>query len=442
MDTLARVRNALDQLVSGLGLAEEEPQAVFDPQLLICAAELEDGVCRAFPLPLVQRVVGTRLALTALVSESSPESYARVLNSLLLLCQDMASELARLPEGRVWHLCRQFHHVARHLASPASAENQSFRRMPEMLYTSSWLQQEVGRQLTSSGLSLPPHLRGKEFRRTQTQKWFDAVNLTPAGALAARLDSLRGAIESRARQIWYVLRSPEPDAALPSIYTWAHEDLFPHHHAGMSPARLTSFTASLRARMLSLGMPDIAQGLESAEWISQYALEYLMPPAPNEWAVEQSSHLTRVLHGRLARWYFFPYCHRIEPLDMVASVLRTGRPLFYERAVAHAILEYSLLQSVTVARAGAASYLGILAALERDFVTWFDGYLLRQMSYPQLRAPEGWCQYLSGLTALHFRNAAGIDGLDRFRQDFLAGRGLRSSIEILYQATQSDGPVN
>jgi hypothetical protein len=442
LETLEQIRAALDQLVADLGLAEEEPQAVFDPQLLVSAAELEDAVCRSFSARLVQRVVALRLSLKALVVESSPDVFARALNSLTHLVEEMAAELASQPEGRAWHLCRQFHDVARHLASPSSAENQSFRKLPEMLYTSSWLQREVGRQLSTSGLSLPSHLRGKEFRKSRTQKWLDDVNRSPTGALATRLDALRGDIEFRARQIWYLLRSTEQDADLPSIYAWAHEDLFPRHRIGLSNLRLAAQVAQLRSLMLSLNLPDIALCLETAEWLSQYAMNYLMPPAPNEWAVEHRAHVTRVLHGRLSRWYFYPFSHRLEPIEMISSVLRVGRPLFYERSVAHAILEYSLLQGITLSRPDAAAYLEILAGLEREFLILFDGYLLRQLRYPRLRTPEGWCEYLDDLTCLHFRNSDGLSELAGYRSTFLAERGLRSPIEILYRISQAHAPVN
>jgi len=442
LETLARIKAALESLAGKLGLAEEDPQPVFDPEILVSAAELEEGVCRAFSLNLTKRAVALRLALSALVEESTPQMFARSLHELDRLIDEMDVELAAAPEGREWRICRQFHAVASHLAKPNPAENQSFRKLPEMLYTSPWVEQEIGRQLSAAGLSLPAHLRGKEFRRTPTQKWLDELSHAPAAALAARLDALRGDTEFRARQIWYLLRSNGEDADLPLIYGWAHDDLFPTLRRGLSSERLSAKVAELRALMLELRLPDFALCLEAPEWLAQYAMNYLMPPAPNEWAVEHGSHLLRVLSGRLARWYFYPFAHRLEPIEMAASVLRVGRPLFYERSVAHAALEYTLLEGFTFSSPNAPVYLEILAALEREFLILFDGYLLRQMSFPSLRTPEGWCEYLAALTALHYRNSAGLTLLAGYRQAYLDERGLRSPTEILYRSTRTHGSVN
>jgi hypothetical protein len=441
LENLDKTRIALDRLVSDLGLAEEEPQAVFDPQLLVTAAELEDGVCRGFSMPLIKRVVALRLALRALVEESTPHSFARALSCLTHVIEEMAAELGRHPDAEAWRLSRQFHDVARHLSSPTPAENQSFRKLPEMLYTSGWLQQEIGRRLSGAGISLPAQLRGKEFRQSRTRKWTEEAARSPVGALAARLHTLRADVEFRARQIWYLLRSPGDDADVPSIYVWAHEDLFPRQQRALTRGQLAAHVTQARDLMSQLSLPDIALCLDSADWMAQYAMNYLMPPAPNEWAVGQGAHVDRVLQGRLARWYFYPFSHRLEPMEMMASVLRLGRPLFYERSVAHALLEYSLLQSTPLLHSP-SSYLEILAGLERNFLVLFDGYLLRQLRYRLLRAPEGWVQYLGDLTSLHYRNSVGLAELATFRQEFLGLRGLRSPIEILSRIYQSHTPIN
>jgi hypothetical protein len=208
-----------------------------------------------------------------------------------------------------------------------------------------------------------------------------------------------------------------------------------------TPEAYTAQVAQLRAIMMELRLPDIALPLETPEWLAQYAMNYLMPPAPNEWAVSSGRGLERVLEGRLARWYFYPFAHVLQPIEMVSSVLRVGRPLFYERSVAHAVAEYALLQGSSVTAAGAAQYLEIVALLEREFLILFDGYLLRDMFYPKLRAPEGWVEYLEALTALHFREHA-VPGLPQFRDDFLQARGLRSPIEILYRTSSQAAPIN
>jgi hypothetical protein len=175
--------------------------------------------------------------------------------------------------------------------------------------------------------------------------------------------------------------------------------------------------------------------------MGQYALSFLLPPSPSHWPVCSAADLRRLLDGRLSRWYFCPFDHRLQSLEMATTVLRLGRPLFYERVAAHALLEYSLLQGVPLARSSAREYLEIQAGLEAEFQLLFDAYLLRQMHYPLLKRPEGWRDYLSALDALHF-NAARDAAFEQFRHDFLARRGLLSSVEILYRAAESHSALN
>lgn len=441
MHPLDTIRSAFTLISAGLGLSEEEANGIFDPELLAYAAQLEDGICREFSLSLAQRAVALRLALKGLLEETEADTFARALHELDAIVEGLESELEARPDGRLWVLSRQFHDVARHLATPSSAENQGFRRLPEMLFSSEWVSREVLLTLGRSGLALPREIAGREFRQTQTRRWLNRARRSPAGALGVCLEQLRNDIEFRSRQIWFFLKSGGNEPNLTRIYGWAHGDLYPSLGQSVAGQAVEVEVARLASIALDLKLPDFALCFEGAEWMAQYAMNYLMPPAPNDWAVRQGGELQRVLRGRLSRWYFYPFAHKLEPLEMAASVLRVGRPLFYERNAAHAWLEYGLFQGFSVATHNAPLYLEILATLEKDFLTLFDGYLLRLMYYPRLRAPEGWCTYLEALTSLHYRGGAMRD-LAEFRREFLGQRGLRSPVELLYRATESHGSVN
>jgi hypothetical protein len=440
LDPLETIRGALDGISQGLALAEEEPTSAFDPGLLGEAAALEDGVCRDFSLALAKRAVSLRLALKALVREPAPETLAFVLRELDQLTRGLEPELARRQDGRAWLLARQLNDIARHMVKPNSAENPGFRRLPEMLEACDWVRGEVSRAQELAALALPADLHGRLFRRHAVRRWFERESQTPAGALFMRLEAIRNDIEFRARQIWFMRKAGPEEPQLPSIYVWAHDDLFPTLRHGLSAEVLGADVARLRALTLEYNLPDIALCLEAPEWLAQYAMNYLMPPAPDEWAVEQGAELERVLDGRLSRWYFYAFAHRLDPLEMTASVLRIGRPLFYERRVAHALLEYSLLQGFSLTVPSAAVYLEAIASLEREFLVLFDGYLMRHAHYPSLRTPEGWRDYLEALTALHYRGGSS-PRLAEFREAFLKQRALRSPIELLYRTTSGHGSI-
>jgi hypothetical protein len=251
---------------------------------------------------------------------------------------------------------------------------------------------------------------------------------------------LKNDVESRARQVWLLRRLGEDEYGPSPIYVFAHVELFPGIHSRISESTLSLECARLQGLSSGLQLPDLGLCFETADWITHYAISFLLPPSPGEWPVRGARGLRRLLEGRLSRWYFLPFDHRIDPVEMAAAVLRLGRPLFYERVAAHALLEYSLLQGVAFTRASAPSWMDIQAGLEREFSTLFDGYLLRLCHYPRLKRPEGWCEYLEDLHALHFDGQFSAEFLE-YREKFLARRGLKSAIEILYRTTESHGLV-
>jgi len=398
-------------------------------------------VCRELSLPAARRAVGLRLSLKALLDDTSAETFANAIRELDAVVEVIQSELHVRADGRAWLLSRQFHDVARHLSTPTSAENPGFRRLPEMLFSSNWVTREVLGALEHAGMRLPSELNGREFRHTQTRRWWNRSRRSPAGALGDALDQMRNDIEFRTRQIWFLLRSTGEEPPLPVIYSWAHADLYNGIHRTLPDRSVAAEVARLASVALDRRLPDFALCLEDADWLSQYAMNYLVPPAPDDWTVRTPAHLGRILRGRLSRWYFYPFTHGLEPLEMMASVLRVGRPLFYERNAVHAWLEYALLQGGAIAPQSATLYLEVLAGLEKDFLVLFDGYLLRLMFYPRLRTPEGWCGYLEALTGLHYRTG-GPSELDSFRTTYLAQRGMRSPIELLYATAEQHGPLN
>ncbi|MBN9664013.1 MAG: hypothetical protein J0H49_37785 [Acidobacteria bacterium] len=442
MEQLDDIKDTLNEFASGLHLEEEELPGIFDAGLLETSQQLEERIAAVFPVEIAKLSLGLRLATKLLVDDPSPEPMALVLNEFGSLVVEMNAELRRQRQGAEWHLSRQYGELAEHLTdAPKPAENQGFKELPRMLVECQWLRTEFEVLAHAAGLNLgrTPFARG--FSKASAKRWSRKVGRTPAGRLCAALDHLQHGIEYRARQVWFLRRSTTDEASLPLIYACAHADVFPDFHHSLTEAGLGLEIAKLKGLALGLQLPDFALCFDSADWMAQYALNYLLPPSPGEWAVRQASQLEHLLRSRLSRWYFCAYDHRLEPLEMTAGVLRIGRPLFYERVAAHALLEYSLLQGVAFTRASAPFYVDAMATLELEFLLLFDCYLLRLLYYPRLKAPEGWCDYLGALHALHFLGHRSAE-LDTFRHVFLARRGLRSALEILYRTTHNHSALN
>lgn len=441
IDPLLLLANSLSELTVGLRLEEEELPPIFDAGLLETVERIEALVGAAFPQTLARHAASLREATAQLVGEPAPHSMARMLAILEQVVSGLTRAIWNRPAAVEWRLASHCAEIAANLSSPGPAENQGFRDLPRMLAASPWIANQVAALAAAAGLNARRIPASRGFTMAGSRRWLGRVNGRPEGHLSAQLDRIQHGLENRLRQVWLLRRAPEDEATVTQLYASAHADLFPDFNSALTPGRLELEIAKLKGLALGLQLPEIDLCFESADWLANYALLHLLPPAPSDWPIRQSSCLEHLFHGRLSRWYNCLFHHRLEPLEMAATVLRLGRPLFYERITAHALLEYSLLQGIAFEPARAPFYLDAISLLEREFQVLFDGYLLRLFYYPRLKDPQAWCDYLAALYELHFgqRPLAELTG---FRQDFLTRRGLRSPLEILYRTVRSHSAVN
>lgn len=438
---LLQLRDSLNEFASQLHLEDEELPEIFDAGLLETSQLISDLVAEHFSMALAQRAVAFRLSAKLLAEEPSPDAMSEVLAEFGTLVAEAAREIRRTPLGARWRLARQYNEICTHLASPTPMENQSFMELPGMLAGSRWIHTEFARLAKPAQLDFRRTVFSSGFLKGKGQRYARAADRSPFGQFGNTLDHLLRGIEGRSRQVWHLRTSEGEDRPLNWLYSKAHGDLFPDFRRSVDEHRLAREVARLRDLSIELGLPEFVMCFDSPDWMAHYALTYLFPPAPDRWPVQQASHLERLLRSRLTRWYFLPFDHDLEPLEITATVLRMGRPLFYERVAAHALLEYSLLQGVAFQRSAAPFYMAAVSLLEREFIQLFDGYLLRLLYYPKLKAPQGWCDYLAALHSLHFGGPPSAE-LDSFRESFLAQRGFKSPVDILYRTAGLRGALN
>ena len=441
MDPLLEIRDTLNEFASALHLEEDDLPSVFDAELMDHAQRLEEAVTSEFSMSLAKRSVALRLSAKLLVEEPSPDAMAMLLVEFQGMVVEMSRELRPHPQASEWHMARQYSEISDHLSGPKPAENQGFVELPRMLLNSDWVQEEFAKLAGAADVVMAKCPVGRGFSKASAKRWIKRTGKSPHGQLCAALDFLQNGIEFRARQVWFLRRTDGEERSLSHLYVCAQADLFPDFHRALKEHGLALEVAKLKGLAMGLQISEFSLCFETAEWMAQYALNYLVPPAPNDWAIRQSGQLAHLLRSRISRWYFYCFEHRLEPLEMVASVLRIGRPLFYERVAAHALMEYSILQGIAFTRASATFYLEALTVLEREFSVLFDGYLLRHLHYPRLRTPQGWLGYLRALHELHFEGG-NDEELEAYRHVFLTRRGLRSTLEILYRTAESHSAVN
>jgi hypothetical protein len=380
------------------------------------------------------------MAAMDLVERPSPQSMSAVLSRFLNLLHHYRETLRQEPGAVFWRLAAQYSDVASNLSQPAPAENQNFEHLPEMLASLPWVTDFL--LSLARAADLPPAQRDQlaSFSPMLGRRLLRRAERTGEGAFLNQALRMQRALENRLRQVWLLEQFQDAEPAAVELYAAAHCSLFPAFQPSLAAVRIEQEMRRLRGLAQLLDLPQIAECYDSPEWFAHYALLHFTPPDPASWAPENMTHYDRLIGGRVSRWYTYPFLHTLAPMEYAATVLRLGRPLFYERAVAHALLEYVLLQPVAFDSSRLGQYLDLVRVLDFQFQMFFEGFLLRQAWYARLKEPRGWCEYLDALQRLH-RGEVPLQELHPFRREFLRARGLTGTDELLCRLTGSQGAL-
>lgn len=403
-----------------------------------CAAEVEAELGGGRNKVLAHFARDLHESAGRLAETPSPRTMTTFLASFLSLL-DTYRDTVRSENGAVfWRLAAQYSDVARNLSGPAPAENQSFVRLPLMLASMPWVTDFLVHLSRTVHLStaeedeletFSPALAGQLLRRAQQ---------TPEGAFLAQALRIQRGLENRLRQVWLLEQFQNGDPSPLDLYAAAHSSLFPVFQPSLQVQRLEQEIRQLGALASALDLPEIAGCFDSPEWLAHYAILHLTPPDPGCWRPRVLDHYERLLYGRVSRWFSYPFLHRLEPMEIVATVLRLGRPPFYERPTAHAMLEYALIEGVTFDASRFGFYYDTMRVLNYQVQLYFEGYLLRLAFYPRLKEPQGWCEYLDALQRMH-NGQVPLPELHSYRREFFRARNLGGTEDLLCRLSGSLG---
>lgn len=247
--------------------------------------------------------------------------------------------------------------------------------------------------------------------------------------LADLLYRLPFALESRLRQCWMEDRAT-PATGLADFYTMAWDDLLGLPPGVKRSEPLSTLLPLCQQACEQLDLPEGDPYVCDPQAVIHYALAFLLPPNPDGCALRDLDGLDRYFAGQTARWHFYVFRRPLEPLQMVGAVLRAGRPFLYERALAHAALQYAMVVTAPAAGPLGEVHLEVLAALRRNFKVLFDHFLLRRLWRDRWRRNLDWVAYLEAMLALQGEGRSTPE-LEECRHDWLRARALSSCDEVL-----------
>jgi hypothetical protein len=284
--------------------------------------------------------------------------------------------------------------------------------------------------------------RCKPFRLSQMRELIGSDCAKPENEANVFADSvlrLAGPFEAVYRFFWLTARQPEMagDSAA-GLYAAACVEILPAPGQTIDARAVRRALAAATDLACGCEMPEAAEYLRADSHVLEYGLAYFVPPSPSLVRIGSLDDLRELFSGQLSSWYLHPFRHRISPLEMMGVVLNAGRPQYYERYLAHLLLQRVLLESV-MDRFPAPDALHWTAAFDRQIEAALDGHILRIVSVPRLKTQQGWMDYLDDLVELHFAHRI-PQRLSQFRDRFFRQRGASNAVELLWRRGAHPAP--
>jgi len=328
------------------------------------------------------------------------------------------NNLAPIASARVWWTGQRLAEVTRYIQRFLDTESESqWKAFAEKLCYVRAIR--CGMAELRGFLALP--VSGKVGGFDQFMEMLNAVEqrLKPdvAAEICAQLWCARPKLDCQLQNLWYQTHganlvhfiSPDSqmwsqsDIGILEAYACVWNDLLEKPRAFVTAATCRAAAEKARVTSGNMGLNDVAELLSDPECLAHYGLANILPPAPATWRLSNLAEIEAFLKNELSRWYLRPYRFELQPLDLIAAVVRAQRPLFYHKLLAHALLQFHVLQT-SLSGDLEAGYFDVMVTLARNIDILLRGYHLRIESIPKLESADGWAEYLDSLVQLHCGN--------------------------------------
>lgn len=445
--TARTVRDCLDTLVACLGL---EQRATGKPELQEwdeITNRLEQSVGWVFSPRAAEQAVTLRFAVSGYAGEQSTGWFDRVVEELIALLTRLRSDLGERQTGATWMLNRQLLAVSEAIRAGVSDCRPGYRGLQAALAESPWFLADLGRLAAPAGIEVEKLLPGRApWLQDNEKRYRRLLKTTVEAPLGARIDQLTGILELRRRQLQNYLRfasrAPEPLEAWCAALNEVYARVLP----GISPQSLEAEAHRLAMNCREAGLESWAELLQDLPRLAEFAGEAMYPPGVEaSWLGHHT--LPVLMQGRVARCCGLPFCHALEPLELITGALAARPILHVDFAAVATLLEHGLLAESSVHQPEAPFYFDLLRELEANFRLWLDARLLIARNETESSAeggpstPDAWCVRLGSLRDVFFGRSGSMRA-EQLRSQFLAGLGLGSSRDLLLQLESRPRWVN
>ena len=171
--------------------------------------------------------------------------------------------------------------------------------------------------------------------------------------------------------------SPSPA----QVYAWYWNETL--GGAALNGVKVAEAAATASALAKSMGLDEVVDYLRDPDQVAYYGMMNVLPATPIRWSLENEEAADRHLHYGLARWYHRPLEASLVPIDVITGVLRTRRPYYYHRMLAHALVQTICVQQALPPGTVVDAIVGKLAAF-RDLM--LDGYRRKSFTGDRIKS--------------------------------------------------------
>ena len=181
-------------------------------------------------------------------------------------------------------------------------------------------------------------------------------------------------------------------------------------------------------------LSSVAQVLDDNRYVFDYAIANILPEQTERFQVNEAADLTALLEREFGAWYFLGFGDKLTEAHLRDKLQRRGFPLYYERYLAHWLLQYSLLLLDAAKISNWRQDLETTAHIEADFAQVFEEYILTEANRAGVLDFNA---YIDQLADLRFRSQS-LVSIEPFRTDLLRNSGLDQPAMLLVVIKNSD----